>query len=360
MKYLIELNFKSGVHFGSDVAGYGVEQVQGYAHSDTIFSALINTLASIRGIFEDKKWISGLLDSNGDDIVNVPFKVSSFGFVNSEAKENSEPTYMYYIPKPLTLPINITNEGEMRTYSKDFRKRKFISIDTYLKWIKGEPLDIKSILDTELQSFWVEQPKTQHLTDSLTSASQIYRTGLVFYLDTVKPFFIVDIDETIFTLDDFKKILNNLKYTGLGGRKTSGCGSFDFSEKDWFCLNVDDTNDHMKINQHFDKNKESAREVFKNIFAINSNSQYLFSTYFPSDINNEEPLAYSLVLRKGWFFSTSSYFQLKRQSCFMFGEGSVFESKMNGALADVTPKGFTEHKIYRCGIPFTLPFCGAK
>ncbi len=359
MKYLIELNFKGGVHFGSDVAGYGVEQVQGYAHSDTIFSAIMNTLAAIRDIFANKKWVIDFLAGDNNVSKNIPFKISSFGFANTNVQNNE---YMYYIPKPLISPNLLVDENYR--YNKDFKKRKFISIKTYLQWLEGECLDVKKIMNEEINSFWLEYTKTQHLTDSLTSATKIYRTGLIFYPENIKPFFIVDIiDENVFSFCDFKKILNNLKYTGLGGRISTGCGCFEFSDEDWFCIDIDNEDEQIKNNPVYNTKKEDIRKMFKKIFSHKSNTHYLFSTYFPSNINNINPVAYSLVLRKGWFFSTSSYYQLKRQTCFMFGEGSVFtsdSSNMEGLLVDVTPEGFTEHKIYRCGIPFTLPLCEVK
>ena len=350
MKYVIELDFKSGVHFGSDIAGYGVEEVQGFAHSDTIFSALINTLASVRHEFDSNQWVKDFFSTTHKDI-HVPFKVSSFGFVDT-----SESSHKYYIPKPLLFPQNLDDEKQKTEFGKDFKQLKFISINTFYDWQRNNPLNLGNILEGDRSTFWVEEAKTQHLTDSLTLATQIYRTGLVFYLDFIKPFFIVELDEEQFSFDDFKKLLHVMKYNGLGGRRTSGCGLFEFSDKDWFCIDIDEVSEQKKSNPSFAYVKNQGRAKFKEICSFSSENYYLFSAFYPSDIRLVKPLHYELIQRKGWIFSTSSYKQLKRKTCYMFSEGSILTPGLSGKLIDVTPDEFEDHKIFRNGVPFMLPF----
>jgi CRISPR-associated protein Csm4 len=355
MKYVIELNFPGGVHFGSDFAGYGVETIQGIAHSDTIFSAIINTLAAVRHEFSSSQWVKDFFRTNGKiNEVHIPFKVSSFGFVDIRGSAHT-----YYIPKPLIFPENIKDKSQKLKYGKDFKQLKFISLDTFIIWQKSKPLDLEEIIKNEnyRKSFWTEHVVTQHRTDSVNLATQVYRTGMTFYLDYIKPFFIIDIDEEQFPFKEFLKLIHVLKYNGLGGRRTSGCGIFNFSDENWFCIDIETIAEQKKINPSFPRKKSNALKNFNNIFKFSPFSHYLFSTYYPVNAALINPIAYDIVQRKGWIFSTSSCNQLKRKMCYMFSEGSIFTSQLDGKIVDVTPDEFNDHQVIRCGNPLTLPFC---
>lgn len=349
MKYVFELDFRGSVHFGDDEAGYGIEDVQVFAHADTIFSGLINSLASIQHEFKSRLWLNDFLSpQKNDGQMNVPFKVSSFGFVDCRGMKT------YYLPKPHYIPEGLIEEDEKIRYGKEFKRHRFISLDTFRKWQQGEQLDIGQILNTEKNDFWTVDSRIQHLTDSITHATQIYRTGIVFYSEDVKPFFMLDLDEEEFTVTEFLKVMNVLKKNGLGGRRSPGCGLFDFSDTDWFCVDEVESFDQRSSVEDPEK---PARRAFQEVFNHRSNSSYVFSTFYPENIQDVKALAYDLVLRKGWIFSTSSFKSLKRKTCYMFSEGSVFRSEIRGKIVDVTPSEFNDHRIYRYGIPFTIPFC---
>jgi len=353
MIYLVELNFKSGVHFGSDNAGYGIEQVQGFAHSDTIFSSIINVLSPTRHEFQYLEWVRDFFDNSKSNLI-IPFKVSSFGFVDT-----SQGNHKYYVPKPLIQPNIKINDLKRTDKIKELKQRQFISLEIFQKWQVDELIDLESIVndEKEIADFWIEETKVQHLTDNETTATQIYHSGMVYYHDLIKPFFLIELDEERFPFNDFKEILKAAQYFGLGGRRTTGSGIFEFTEDSWFPIIEGSIEDIRKINPSFNSQKNYARIRFTELFkAEEPSSYYLFSTLFPQKINEANCVAYDLIPRKGWFFSTSSDAQLKRKSCFMFSEGSVFKNKIDGKLVDVTPEEFKEHKIYRYGIPFYIPY----
>lgn len=103
--------------------------------------------------------------------------------------------------------------------------------------------------------------------------------------------------------------------------------------------------------------------------ALNHNWQELFdlpeqngfvnlSLYYPEMTNEFDtlrPVSYQLVQRKGWSYSSVVASQLKRQTVTMFSEGAVFRDKPKGVLADVTPDDFPIHRVYRYGVPISLP-----
>ena len=79
MRYYIELQFVSGVHFGSDDAGYGIEKVGGFMHSDTLFSALINGFARLEGSAYHRGRTDELIHAF-EETENPPFVLTSMGF----------------------------------------------------------------------------------------------------------------------------------------------------------------------------------------------------------------------------------------------------------------------------------------
>ncbi|MBD3375868.1 type III-A CRISPR-associated RAMP protein Csm4 [candidate division KSB1 bacterium] len=342
MKYLVELEFENGVHFGSDLAGYGVEEVQGFAHADTLFSAFLNTMAQARREFSHLSWLQNLLDPQ-DEPVLPPFRLSSFGFVDRENE------LTFYLPKPLSAPL-VKDNNQSSAQLKDLKNREFISLQSFKQWQQGIAIDLNQLLIDEREQFWIPDIKIQHRTDSITHASQIYRTGLCFYPQDIHPFFLVDLDTDLLYLEDFEKVLNIMAFNGLGGRRSGGCGAFKVF-KIW-PLDKSDSSD---------KSRPEQLSLWQDIFSFIGDRQYLFSTLFPKEPDplQKDKSVYKLIPRKGWVFSTSSFKQVKRKTCYMFAEGSVFSCLPEGKLVDVTPDSIDfEHRVYRYGIPFTIPFRG--
>ncbi|HOJ19698.1 MAG TPA: type III-A CRISPR-associated RAMP protein Csm4 [Ignavibacteriaceae bacterium] len=347
MKYLFELNFKSSIHIGSDYAGYGIEDIQGFAHSDTIFSGLINVLISSRHKYH-YDWLNSFIESNPEQ-KELPFKVSSFGFVKHID------TYRYFLPKPFYIPSGLIPRNN-HIYWKNFKNLHYISLERYLDIIKSFQLDLENIFENEKDDFWVEQTRDQIQTDVITASTNIYSSSEAFYKKNVKPFILVELNEAQFPILEFVECLKLLGKYGIGGRKTIGSGNFNLDDEDWFCIDRENIEEVTKINPKFNVEKNSGRVLLKEILEFNGNTRYLFSTLFPEEITESDLVNYNLIPRRGWIFSTSSYMQLKRKTCYMFSEGSILKKEIKGKLVDVTPEAFTDHKVWRYGIPFYLPY----
>ena len=347
MKYLFELNFNTATHFGSDIAGYGVEEVQGFAHADTIFSALMNTIIATRNTY-NYKWLNDFLSEEKIEQI-LPFKVSSFGFV-----KYIEGQYKYFIPKPEFIPNELIPKKDYNNW-KIFKNIKYITLERYLDILKKNSFDLDKIIEKEIDNFWLEYTRDQIQTDIVTAATNIYTTGEVFYEKFTKPFILVDLDEENLPLNDFINFLRLVGKFGLGGRRTSGCGIFSFTDEDWFSIEPNTKEEVKIINPGFNYEKNRGRIKLKEILSFNSSKKYLFSTLFPKESINDI-YAYNLIIRRGWIFSTSSFRQLKRKTCYMIGEGSIFKKEIKGTLVDTTPDAFTDHIVWRYGIPFYLPY----
>ena len=306
--YIIKFKFISPLHIGSDEAGIGVENVQCMIHSDTIFSALVNSASLM-----NDNYIDFLLQGN--------FRISSAFPYNKKC---------YLLPKPF-CPFPLT----FGKYFKEVKKLEFLQEVDFQAWIKGE-LNEKNITGAISRSQAIEEISTidirpRNFIDRQTSNTIIYHCGGVVFQKNCGLYFILETDNE--SISRFQDILKTLKKLGFGGERSSGYGQFDFKVIG-------------PIN--------SEAGIWKNIKNNKGNSFSLLSLCYPEENENINAKAYQTVLRKGWVFSTSSKKQMKRKTFRMFKEGSVFVNRLTGKLIDVTPQGFNDHVVYRYGKAFSV------
>lgn len=301
--YIIKFNFISPLHIGSDEAGIGVENVQSMIHSDTIFSALVNSASLM-----NNNYIDFLLQGN--------FRISSaFPY-----KENH-----YFLPRPF-CPFPST----FGKYSKEVKKLEFLQEVDFQAWIKGE-LNEKNITGAISRSQNIEEISTidirpRNFIDRQTSNTIIYHCGGVVFQKNCGLYFVLETDNE--DKSRFQDILKALKKLGFGGERSIGYGQFSFE-----IIGAIDTE----------------AGIWKNIKNNEGNSFSLLSLCYPAENESIDAKAYQTVLRKGWVFSTSSKKQMKRKTLRMFKEGSVFVNQLKGKIVDVTPQGFNDHDVYRYG-----------
>ena len=329
---IVRLYFRSALHLGADVPGIGIEDSLSIAHSDTLFSCLINSYVEFHS--GDTTAVEKLLTPFRDR--EPPFRISSaFPFQMRT----------YYLPKPQVDPPQFYHpqhgRAEQRRSGKLFQNTSLVEINTFKKWINGgtQTLIRKSEIKNAMRilgNLRTHEIRPQHASDRLTNATAIYHTGLVHFKSNAGLYFLVELnDMSLLDWDLFKDILTQVGRNGLGGRRSHGNGIFNVTDN--------------TISQ-LDRN-------WQDLFALPKQDGFInLSLYLPENFDCLKPVAYQLVPRRGWCYSSIATQQLKRQTITMFSEGSVFRNKPHGALADVTPKnGFTAHKLYRYGFPISLP-----
>ena len=340
---IVKLHFRSALHLGADVPGIGLEDSQSTAHSDTLFSCLINSYAELHS--GDSSAVEKLLDPFREG--EPPFRISSaFPF---EMQTQDDATY--YFPKPLVDPPPFygskeDSRWEKQEYGKRVRNTPLVGIDTFQNWLKGEYTDLSELERTtqDIGRICTRTICPQHVRDRLTNATAIYHTGLVHFQDKsgfggAGLYFLIELnDMTLLDWDAFRAMLKQAGINGLGGRRSLGNGVFKVT---------DDTLSDLDSN-------------WDDLFALREqegfNGFINLSLYLPAETSDSlTPVAYQLVPRQGWCYSSVTPKQIKRKTVTMFGEGSVFRNKPKGVLADVTPDEFTVHKLYRYGIPLSLP-----
>ena len=334
---IVKLRFRSPLHLGPDVPGIGIEDSLSIAHSDTVFSCLINAYAELHS--GDPKAVDKLLAPFHEG--KPPFCISSaFPF---QKREND---VRYYLPKPLVDPIVFydprSGQDARKSYSKLIRNLPFVHIERFKGYWLGEGTHTNitgrdlEVANQEIRSLFVSTIRPQHIRDRLTDATTIYHTGLVYFSSNSGLYFLIEINDTsILSWDELRAALDLAGTNGLGGRRSHGNGAFDVT----------------------DDMVETLDQAWQDLFNQQQNGFVNLSLYLPETSDCLDPVAYQLVPRRGWCYSSVAPTQIKRKAVTMFGEGSVFRNEPKGTLADVTPpnNAFIAHSLYRYGIPISLP-----
>lgn len=347
---LIRLNFgQTPAHFGE--VGIGLEESRERVRSDTLFSALISSYARLFGTQKVEELLGNFQQS-------PCFRLSST-FIYRYQKSK----YIYYLPKPLAFPKKYPI-GKDLEFTKTYKKLSYLPLEVWKRWYQGEGFTEsdrtaligetnKSVKDSFLhqagtfdynQAFKIDKnPKVA--IDRTTRSTNFYHTGFVQFEsypkeDKSKPdqhsglYFILNFPTTNPNLEkEIQATLIFLGEEGLGGERSSGAGRFNL---EWLDL----TEEWKKVVQHQQSN------------------HCLISLFWDNPISPEllnDTACYDIQERGGWISSSPSGYQKRRKMVRMFTEGSVFSACPQGKLANVTPKGFEKHQVYRSGVSLSLP-----
>lgn len=315
MEYkLYKLTFNTPVHFGSDVVGSSLEEVDSICHSDTFFSALCLEYIKLNG----EENINNFIDFFNNENLLIS---SLLPYKNDDL----------YIPKPSTViekRIKI-NDKKPNTDKKKMKKLnyiKFSDIDKYIKYIKGEG---ESNFDFDEKYNDFAKYNLNQKVGLREEENRLYSFGTCSFHNNSGLYFILSFSDNEKFLE-FEKVLKSLSYSGIGGKRTSGMGLFEYSYSEL---------------------------TFTNILFKDSKYKMLLSLYSPTkneidniDFNNS---FYSLIKRNGFIYSTSySNNFLKRKSISMFKEGSCFSGNIKGDIKNVAQNG--NHNVYRYGKAFYI------
>lgn len=347
---LIRLEFGRNVaHFGE--LGIGVEQTSERIRSDTLFSAWLSAYARLFTRSEVDEWIEKFKTS-------PPFRLSST-FIYQQINGKT----VDYLPRPLKSPSRYPAGEDDLGLIKTYKTLKHIPLEVWQRWYQGEgfseadreELTTKTTEKvagtlTRAGAFQYREAFETHklpkiAVDRITRATNLYHTGMVQYRceqqqDEVKSlsglYFLVEFPEADSELENtFLGVLDFLGGEGIGGERSSGAGQF-------------------KVHRSTDLTPQWQQVI--NFAGGNYHS--LMSLFWQPSLSPEllDRASYELQERGGWIASPASDGrQLRRNAVQMFAEGSVFSARPAGQLADVTPREFRDHRVYRSGISLSLP-----
>lgn len=333
---IIKLHFTTPVHFGR--GSEEMDKTELVYHSDSLKSAIYSI-----GISLFEQWKDANFFFNG-------FTLSScFPYSGSE----------YFFPRPLLKhKFRFKNTSDDLTPKKS-KKIEFITKSVFEKIIsqKHEFIEIDDELVTPDQAFVCENPDTAKKSLYKSEVQQRVAIPLEGDYDEKgggkesKPYYIDRIyfeeDSGLFFLVQFynealkKQVLQSLKIlgeNGIGTDRTVGNGIFESDPLDTpFSIDINSaTNRYLPLGLYL-PTEDEIKET------------------------NLDNSAWSLLKRGGYMGGSEveDKRHLRKKSIYMFGEGSVFESKieLKGKYVDLKPDWNTPiHPVWRCGMPLMLKF----
>ncbi|NDO45313.1 type III-A CRISPR-associated RAMP protein Csm4 [Clostridium sp. MD294] len=304
--FVYKMYFKTPIHVGNGTLANSENIIM----ADTIFSALCCEAGNQKNI-----------NSIVDMAKNRKFIISdAMPFVEDEL----------YIPKPMAM-IKTESEGNS-ILKKAFKKLKYIPVSNINTYMEGNinPLEQnqkmkllgKSGIRTMSSSVNEEKIKTG---DMLPFQVGIYnfseKSGLYFFAgfesDNEKQF--------------FEKLFLSVSYSGIGGKRSSGFGKFDFIVED--------------IPQNIKECIGVCKKQFITLSVSMAQQNELEKAL--------ENANYLLVKRSGFIFSeTYAETMRKKKDFYCFKSGSYFTNAFQGDVFDVSGSG--THKVYRYAIPLFM------
>lgn len=292
---LYQLEFLNGVRFGSGM----LNSTEISFHADTFFSALFQEALKLK-----------IADTFLDAVKNGKI-------VWSDAFPYIEKTL--YVPKPMYQNRQKLERRGDSKQKKKIKNMKFIpcgEIENYINGVMPEEAinDMQNLgkhsMKVSVGILGNEEPMP-------------YRVSSFYFNDGAGLYIIVG-TESEKDREIFYNLLESLSYQGLGGKKSSGLGRFDFLEKD-------------------------LPEVLKKRIGSKATHYMLLSTALPEDDEFEEALDgafYGLVKRSGFVDSdTYSMQQMKKRDLYVLASGSFFDRTFNGKVIEERNGG--THPVYR-------------
>lgn len=321
---LYQLKFLTPVHFGSEKRGTSLENANIMCHSDTLFSAICNEYVKLydelelddyKELFEDGKiLISSMFPYKGSDL---------------------------FVPKPSIMVErkNVNEEESARAYKnkKKMKKLEFISVcdfQNYINCIKTGEQFTYDEEDYEIAKY-SDNAKVSLRTNE--DENKLYHVGTYTFKEDAGLYFIAAFEEESYA-EQFENILTSLQYSGIGGKRTSGYGKFEY--------------DDIELNGNLLPSEQALLDLLK----AEGRYRMALSVVSPDENEIETDFSnsfYNLIKRDGFIYSVDYAETLvKRKNLVMFKEGSCFDIPIKGTIQDVSDNG--KHSIYRYGKAITI------
>lgn len=309
---IIRLNFIGNARFGSGILETSMLRIT----ADSVFSAICCELAKSG----KKEYIPQLVSL----VRRGEIKLSdTFPFKGDQL----------YLPRPFVSVKAETDDGDS-IKKKAFRKLKYIPIAKYEAFLKGH-FTFEECQDTlrdisEASDFSVYMQVAVRTNDD----PEPYSVGKVKFSDDSGLWFLLAAsDET--KLNELIKVIDSLGYTGIGGKRSSGCGRFK--------VQLIDVPDYL----HDRLNSQDGPFVS-------------LSVCLPRKEELEkavENASYSIAKKSGFVYSEDySSSPKKKNDIYVFESGSCFMNSFSGDVYDVASDG--NHSVYRYAVPMFISIGG--
>lgn len=302
MKYAVyKLAFKTGVHFGNGaLSNSGISFL-----ADNLFSAL---------------FIEALKLEKSSELYE---QVKNGRLIFSDAFPYIKDTF--YLPKPM-IYIEPKDKGSSKA-KKAYKKLKYIPAQYMKDYLSGE-------IDTGKCDLGGLGDSVEHIMAAVSreGADTVPYSVGTFFFNTGCGLYIIAGYENESAIELFEELMESLSFTGIGGKKTSGKGKFDFITA-----------------------KKS--DLVMNLLGQKTGRYMLLSTALPKDEELEaaiEGAAFLMQRRAGFIYSDSfAEESLKKNNLYTMQAGSCFKNTFNGDIYDVSG-GRGKHAVYRYAKPMFM------
>ncbi|NLV85530.1 MAG: hypothetical protein GXY60_13285 [Spirochaetales bacterium] len=322
---LIRLRFNTPVRFGDGRGVSGLNGANMTLSSDSFFSAVCIEWTNLYG----EQSLGELLDA-------VSSGSLSFSSLLPWRQASTDPEATYFLPKPLLSPLATTYAPSIK---KKLKKISFIAADqishyiAYLMRGEGSP---------ELFSAEFGMPVTYDRVGIRDNEQPLpYRVTAWRFFDDERIacglYWLVAISDRSLQVRLLKTV-RSLGVTGIGGKTSSGYGTF--------------------VSEHTDLvHSSSAQAISSMLNHPNARWHMALGSVIP-DIHTDLVILqnadsrYLLSSRSG-FPASASYVDattgraLKRKNCVVIREGSCFPTALSGSILDLSYGGL--HPVYRIG-----------
>jgi len=292
----VRLSFRAPVHFGNGRL------------SDSAFNCDAATLFSALYIEARRLGMeAGLLEAahNGDLTLS-----DTFPYIEDRL----------YLPRPM-VPIRLELDDQ-NFGAKELRKTRYIPAHQYGVYVSGN-MNLAQTRDEFSLGVSVAHTKVD-LTGTQEKDSAPYQVGSYYFNNNAGIYFIYQGDY------DLEPILEQLQYSGLGGRRTSGYGRFSYNIS----------------------NDNPIDQAMQNLSPESSKPGYvLLASAMPAEEEITDDFLdgahYGLIRKSGFIQSTEhSSNPQKKQDCYVFASGSYFTKPFDGDVFDVNPYP-NAHEVFR-------------
>lgn len=296
MKYAVyKLFFPKGVHFGATT----LESMEMTFQADRLFSALC-----IEAISQGNETFENLISvvENGKILFSDAFPY-----------EEGE----YFLPKPL-IRVSSANKEEDISKRKLYKNLMYLPVSVFDNYLNGS-LQVENLPQPR---FGTDSMKVSVLLEPGEDAMP-YRIGTYSFREGCGLYVIVGYeseDNLLFV----EELMENLSFSGIGGRRSTGLGRFELHKGTLPKAGIERLNGeyscYMNLSVALPEQEELAQAL--------------------------EGARYLLEKRSG-FVASSQYapeFRRKRD-VYAFQAGSCFSCKFKGQIRDVSHRG--KHPVYR-------------
>ncbi|SJZ77083.1 CRISPR-associated protein Csm4 [Pilibacter termitis] len=223
-----------------------------------------------------------------------------------------------FLPKPIGFPDFEDEEKDLearRKNAKTAKKLKYIPFSLFHEYLNGTD---------RLEDFVEKQSELFEVVEQTKKGVDPYQVGVSYFGDT-QLYFLAPKHEL------FQELMKSLQYSGLGGKRKSGFGSFELS-----C--------------------EEVSEEFSAILSSKKGGKFVaLGNFYPENLTDELLTGAKYLLEKhsGFAFSTEVKETYRKQDAFTFKSGSVFSQDVAGKILDVRPSDFP-HAVYHFAKPVWL------